>query len=327
MAEGPDEMHHPELVEVVFLELLLTNSNGDNHPQAARTFHGISISHDLAELAVHSRIGERAFQACKRYFLLQNLLLGVERAGGYREIFKGIGKLENWSTFALDFGWPSSGHRNGKLDELWFYVDSHSFSLQPLLNQVLRLFVIWGYRRVYMILPMTVFFLVDALAVVFGIVSVTKGSNMAWIISNVALGGNGFLNLMLTVLIGARLWWKTHKIGGFIGGQESAKGIDANVIITIVLESGILYAIFLITYVILDFLPKNLPRTTLNGALVQAAGIAPTLIVARAISLRCGDHDFQTSNVRGGGVDVVSLTQPEFTTPSQYSITPLGATD
>ncbi|KAF9259204.1 hypothetical protein L218DRAFT_947756 [Marasmius fiardii PR-910] len=107
---------------------------------------------------------------------------------------------------------------------------------------VFRFFVIWGYRKIYVVVPMVGFVLIDG------------------------LGANGILNLTLTVLIAVRIWWNSRKIKSQIG-KWSTKG--TNTIIAIVLESGIVYAIVQIAYVISNFFP--LLRIDLNGVLVQAA--------------------------------------------------------
>ncbi|KAF9256087.1 hypothetical protein L218DRAFT_1007831 [Marasmius fiardii PR-910] len=195
---------------------------------------------------------------------------------------------------------------------------------------VFRFFVIWGYRRIYAIIPMAGFILVDVLAVSSAVILAINESTTATIIANAALGGNGFLNLTLTVLIAVKIWWEAHKIGSLMGSNGLKRG--TNTIIAIVLESGILYAMGNIIFIICNFFPVTPLLVDLGGILVQVAGIAPTLIVARANSRRRADRDVRNSEegeVGTEGSNVITLTQlqAEIITPVPTSVSAFSCTD
>ncbi|KAF9255618.1 hypothetical protein L218DRAFT_950644 [Marasmius fiardii PR-910] len=187
--------------------------------------------------------------------------------------------------------------------ELWFKCRLLADAVM-----VFRLFVIWGYRKIYAVVPMAAFLLVDVLAGLCAAVSELQleESNMLAIVANAALSANGGLNLILTALIAMRIWREAHKNKCFIEGKLSMK--RTNTIIAIVLESGILYAITVVAYVITWFFPKSGFYVDLNGIMVQVAGIAPTLIVARAISRRTGGHAFRDSEENDVVVDINVVT-------------------
>ncbi|KAF9256085.1 hypothetical protein L218DRAFT_1007830 [Marasmius fiardii PR-910] len=161
------------------------------------------------------------------------------------------------------------------------------------------------------------FVLIDVISASFALISVINGSNKAAIVANAGLGANGILNITLTVLIAARIWWDSRKISRHMG-KWSTKG--TNTIISIVLESGILYAVPLMAYVITNYFPDL--RVDLNVVLIQVAGIAPTLIVARANARRReSDYDHSREEEESGhvGDNIIILTQidGEIKTPVQ----------
>ncbi|KAF9257016.1 hypothetical protein L218DRAFT_1006651 [Marasmius fiardii PR-910] len=180
---------------------------------------------------------------------------------------------------------------------------------------VFRFFVIWGYRKIYVVIPMMAFVLVDVVGVLCAAISASQASLTATIIADTAVGINAFLNIVLTVLIAVRIWRETHRNADLIGGLWSTKKI--NTIIAVVLESGILYAIVVIAFIVCNSLPKG---PVLNGIVVQVAGIAPTLIVARANShRRRADNDKSLDEIVVGqrDVDVTTLNQQQVLTCTQ----------
>ncbi|KAF9256080.1 hypothetical protein L218DRAFT_1007825 [Marasmius fiardii PR-910] len=168
---------------------------------------------------------------------------------------------------------------------------------------VFRLFVIGGYRKRYMAIPMLAFVGADVLAFVSATIDMIYVSQTAAIICNAGLIANGALNLTLTGMIAVKIWWEAHWIQRVIG-KESTKGI--NTVIRIVLESGLIYAAVLIVDVISNFLP-NYKHFRVVGIVVQVAGITPTMIVARAHSSRHKEHDVQSSEVGESEIRAVSV--------------------
>ncbi|KAF9256086.1 hypothetical protein L218DRAFT_950281 [Marasmius fiardii PR-910] len=170
-----------------------------------------------------------------------------------------------------------------------------------------RFFVIWGYRKAYAVVPMVGFVLSDVITASFAAIATVNKSKRAVIIANVALGVHGILNIMLTILTAARIWWDSHKISRQIG-KWSTK--TTNTIITIVMESGVLYAIPLMAYVITNFFPTR--RIDLSSIVLQIAAIAPTLIVARANARRCEtQHDLpsEEGEMARARDNIITLTQ------------------
>ncbi|ESK87006.1 hypothetical protein Moror_12006 [Moniliophthora roreri MCA 2997] len=93
------------------------------------------------------------------------------------------------------------------------------------------------------------------------------------------------INIILTLLTAGRIWWISREARKHMGPAIKAK---YNMIVAIILESGMLYPIFLTTGVIYTSLadPDNLGSIPFSFQLVtfQFAGIAPTLIIIRAAS-------------------------------------------
>ncbi|KAF9257017.1 hypothetical protein L218DRAFT_991208 [Marasmius fiardii PR-910] len=185
---------------------------------------------------------------------------------------------------------------------------------------VFRFFVIWGYRRIYMAVPIVIFALIDVLggstAIITELFLYVKPSEVKTlaIITNTAMSVNGFLNLMLTLLIAARIWLETHRNADLMRNKWPTRGI--NTIIAILLESGIIYAVTLVASVITWAFPSNGTQVDLGGVMIQVAGIAPTLIVARANANRRRNQIFTNSNeVNTGDADVV--TPDEVLAPAQ----------
>ncbi|ESK92636.1 hypothetical protein Moror_16054 [Moniliophthora roreri MCA 2997] len=99
------------------------------------------------------------------------------------------------------------------------------------------------------------------------------------------------VNFILTLLTAGRIWWISREARKHLGPAIKTK---YNTIVAIILESGILYPIFLITYVVYTFVldPEVQGSIPFQLFLVtyQVAGIAPTLIIIWAARGKTIEH-------------------------------------
>jgi len=113
------------------------------------------------------------------------------------------------------------------------------------------------------------------------------------------------LNLLVTILMAGRIWWIARKARSILGPRLSSK---YNTMIAIIVESGVIYSI----YVVLDVVFTNL---ILQAGLAQVVGIVPTLIIVQ-IGLGRDAHDIDTT---------ASVVQSGFTmTNDHYDLPPTG---
>ncbi|KAF8154713.1 hypothetical protein B0H34DRAFT_717555 [Crassisporium funariophilum] len=92
------------------------------------------------------------------------------------------------------------------------------------------------------------------------------------------------LNMLVTVLMAGRIWWIARKARSILGPGLSSK---YNTMIAIIVESGVIYSI----YVVLDVV---FPDLILDAGLAQVVGIVPTLIIVQ-IGLGRDAHDVDTT--------------------------------
>jgi len=123
------------------------------------------------------------------------------------------------------------------------------------------------------------------------------------------------LNLLVTILMAGRIWWIARKARSILGPRLSSK---YNTMIAIIVESGVIYSI----YVVLDVVFTNL---ILQAGLAQVVGIVPTLIIVQ-IGLGRDAHDIDTtaSMVQSG----FTMTNDHYDSPPTGPpppITPLGS--
>ncbi|THU95558.1 hypothetical protein K435DRAFT_966351 [Dendrothele bispora CBS 962.96] len=93
-------------------------------------------------------------------------------------------------------------------------------------------------------------------------------------------------NLSLSCLIGSRILYLSHSSRSVFGDQLDKR---YKKIVTVILESGILYSAFLVTYLVLVISEAGtrLGAQALQPSVIQITGLAPTLIVVRS-GLRIG---------------------------------------
>jgi hypothetical protein len=92
------------------------------------------------------------------------------------------------------------------------------------------------------------------------------------------------LNLLVTILMASRIWWIARKARTILGPGLAKK---YHTLIAIVIESGVIYSI----YVVLDVV---FPGLILDAGLAQVVGIVPTLIIVQ-IGLGRDSHDVDTT--------------------------------
>ncbi|ESK85683.1 hypothetical protein Moror_9910 [Moniliophthora roreri MCA 2997] len=99
------------------------------------------------------------------------------------------------------------------------------------------------------------------------------------------------VNIILTLLTAGRIWWVSQRAQKHTGPATETR---YKMIVAIILDSGILYPIFLIADVIYNSLADpdgtGLLPFSLSVVLYQVAGIAPTLIIIRAVSGKTVEH-------------------------------------
>ncbi|KAJ8093957.1 hypothetical protein PM082_009840 [Marasmius tenuissimus] len=149
---------------------------------------------------------------------------------------------------------------------------------------IFRCYVLWGYKKRYVVGPLVVLLLIDLVAIATSILALESRSQILGVVSNGCLVANGVFNLILASMIAGRLFWISRKRRNIL---EEAMVKRFNNIMSILLESGFL----LVVAMVVDFVGNSLPDEYVFQAgfvLIQMAGIAPTLIVVRANACRDG---------------------------------------
>ncbi|ESK84566.1 hypothetical protein Moror_6089 [Moniliophthora roreri MCA 2997] len=165
-----------------------------------------------------------------------------------------------------------------------------------------RCYVIWGSSKkiafplMFIMLSLAV---CEIVAFTFGIIGISNAADPAK--AQLYLRGNtidtafrlanmGF-NFILTLLTAGRIWWISQEARKHMGPAIKTK---YNTIVAIILESGILYPIFLTASIVYASLvdPDSHGLTPFSFAVIayQVAGIAPTLIIIRAARGKTIEH-------------------------------------
>ncbi|KAJ7750601.1 hypothetical protein B0H16DRAFT_1842729 [Mycena metata] len=86
-------------------------------------------------------------------------------------------------------------------------------------------------------------------------------------------------NVLVTILTATRIWWIQRKARAYL--QPSVRRRYASTI-AILIESGVIYSVFVLAYLIVDAFPETaIMDEPLFQLLAQVMGIAPTLIIVR----------------------------------------------
>ncbi|KAF8901215.1 hypothetical protein CPB84DRAFT_1846968 [Gymnopilus junonius] len=164
----------------------------------------------------------------------------------------------------------------------WLYVTNNVLADSLLLY---RCFVVWDHKKRVVVGPVIFLLAATACGYVFE-GSSTKMFNNSYIYLVMTFA----LNAILTGLTAGRIWWLARKARVILGAGLLER---YNATITILIESGCLYSL----YIILDIAVRNTPvvNTIIDAGLIQAVGIMPTLIIAQ-VGLGRAVHDIESSN-------------------------------
>ncbi|KAL0564679.1 hypothetical protein V5O48_017363 [Marasmius crinis-equi] len=155
-----------------------------------------------------------------------------------------------------------------------------------------RCFHIWNSSKVTLILLASISLVLNGIglggAMAMGISFPDKPENATLFaagtsISNAYALVNAVFNSFITIITAGRIWWITRQVRAEMG---NVAGQRYSTVIAIILESGILYPICQL----IDIIPEYAIDPNVNGivpvdlssVVVQAVGIAPTLILVRA---------------------------------------------
>ncbi|KAF5329009.1 hypothetical protein D9758_018557 [Tetrapyrgos nigripes] len=189
-----------------------------------------------------------------------------------------------------------------------------------------RTFAIWNCSLKIIVLPvlLTLANLGIAIAAQFlpqasvneSVLSATTAHNVVF--SGVFLGVNVFTNLVLTGMIAGRIWYTRYQTNKYLTQYQNgaAQSRRYSSLIAIIIESGVLYPMFLILNIILSFgnfpADERLRITHVNGVIDDLLGliaaISPTLIIVRAglglsIETLSGSISTRPSTLFNNGLD------------------------
>ncbi|KIK56217.1 hypothetical protein GYMLUDRAFT_247971 [Collybiopsis luxurians FD-317 M1] len=157
---------------------------------------------------------------------------------------------------------------------------------------IYRMFLVWGSTVWVIAVPVIASVVINGLGLA-GSIMQTKGFSNTAIKGNFQLEtmgihyllsfnyANAVFNLILTLAIAGRIWWfGIWKIRSFDHGGTICKRYQQ--VIAVVIECGIIYPISLIVHTaVKGSCDKVAIPLDLTATVIQAAGIAPTLIVLR----------------------------------------------
>ncbi|THU88507.1 hypothetical protein K435DRAFT_916994 [Dendrothele bispora CBS 962.96] len=157
---------------------------------------------------------------------------------------------------------------------------------------IYRCYIVWGSKKSVIALPVLASIATNSLGLV-GVGMRTKGASNTTVEANVNLLLRGIdynlkflyinaaVNFGLTLMIAGRIWWVCRQTRASMDSQRGhIIGRKYNAIIATLLECGILYPISLIVQAAIQGNTSELSiPVTLTPAVIQLAGIAPTLIL------------------------------------------------
>ncbi|KIM43707.1 hypothetical protein M413DRAFT_387096 [Hebeloma cylindrosporum] len=170
-------------------------------------------------------------------------------------------------TFYLIFGQLMKGSLAVKelRPKFWLYVANNVLADSLLLY---RCYVVWGCKKIVVIGPAIPLIGSTVCGFLF------EGSTrfQAWIYVVTTL----ILNLILTGLTAGRIWWLARKARLILGTGLLQR---YNTTIVILIESGVLYSLYIILDLVLLYILDNI--FILDAGLIQVVGIIPTLIIVQ----------------------------------------------
>ncbi|ESK85665.1 hypothetical protein Moror_9934 [Moniliophthora roreri MCA 2997] len=221
-------------------------------------------------------------------FVLTTILNGFTTTHAIRWAVKqleGRAEIEEW-----DIVWSrdliSHSHVSGLFGPLLgaAYLKTRRAAADTMLAH--RCYLVWGSRKSILItitlalVTINVYGLAQAIFIAVCGARCSSDACMLWTVADHINHGfwaaNAMVNLGLTVLTAGRIWKITY--------QSQSLGLLSSIryktIITIVLESGIMYPMILMVYILLSHLVMRIPY--LWPVVYQTAGIAPMLIIIRS---------------------------------------------
>ncbi|KAF5383995.1 hypothetical protein D9757_006972 [Collybiopsis confluens] len=187
-----------------------------------------------------------------------------------------------------------------------------SFAISDILGDLVlfyRVYAVWGYRKriLYPLLVIVLVAKVFNLAFVASVIRTMVSSKPFQLLRPISLSFSGFFltinafaNLLMTVLIGSRVWWILKTIDSrSVSGLRRRRWLHQT--IAIMTETGIIYPVYLIVEA-----PLPLPNCTALGI-----GLAPTLVAVRVGLGRAYDNQSlrtqrQTSTAVAGNANTTS---------------------
>ncbi|KAG7097645.1 hypothetical protein E1B28_004977 [Marasmius oreades] len=181
-----------------------------------------------------------------------------------------------WRLAGLGLPFPAY-QKDLSIRDIVFYV-TPSFTVDTIL--IFRCFVMFGYRRRFVVIPIVACIIIDLGAIICGILDLSiraLGLDAAHIevidtLSDICVGCNALLNILLTTALAGRIWSISWK------GEIATK--RSSTIVSILLESGLLYLLTLAVMAVGNLLEAE--TFDIGSIMIQVSGIAPTLIIVRA---------------------------------------------
>ncbi|KAJ7255717.1 hypothetical protein C8J57DRAFT_1518008 [Mycena rebaudengoi] len=172
--------------------------------------------------------------------------------------------------------------------EIWTWINIFKQALYATNNIVAdgliyRCYIVWGSRYKIIVVPCIMLLAISicAYGAVYNFSIMKPGQDV--FASNVAEWGTALFslslatNIIVTCLIAGRIWWLAKTTNKLLGSEHSDKYQNA---IAIIIESGAIYSISLMTLLILYCSETN-AQYIVYVAHAQITGIVPTLIIAR----------------------------------------------
>ncbi|KAK7041512.1 hypothetical protein VNI00_009382 [Paramarasmius palmivorus] len=189
---------------------------------------------------------------------------------------------------------------------------------------IFRCYIIWGHRKSIVVGPIVACTLSNLYGTACTIIITAKGpktqdAGPEWFqLSHIMMGIYMLINIVITIfliaLVAGRIYWISRRASSTTSARSRKR---FNTIAAIVLESGLVYLIVLIPNVAFNT-SEALVGWDLTPLMIQAAGIAPTLIIVRSgKGISVEDHEEPGDLETGETTDVNLSTWVDTTASSQ----------
>ncbi|ESK85685.1 hypothetical protein Moror_9912 [Moniliophthora roreri MCA 2997] len=174
-----------------------------------------------------------------------------------------------------------------------------------------RCYVIWGSSKriafplIFLMFSLTICEIVASALQVIGGNNATNPARWRLYVQGATIDeafwvANMGINIILTLLTAGRIWWISREARKHLG---PASKIKYNMVVAVILESGIIYPIFLIAATVVDRLANpdhhNSAPFSVWNVTYQVTGIAPTLIIIRAAGGKTIEHTSMKQTLSG----------------------------